>query len=248
LSCSPGYGKYIKISNPIFRSEATDFQKKIVNYIFMFKNRKDAGLRLARLMFKFHKAKDTIVLALPRGGVIIGAILANEFSLPFDILASGKIGAPGNKEFAIGAVSENGILLLDRQIINLYQISNDYLKYELEKTMKELKRRSLVYRSGRPAINIKNKTVILVDDGVATGLTMTAAIESVKSQGAIKVITAIPVGAEDALQRIKTKVDEIFCLSIPSYFGAVGSFYENFEQINDEEIVNIFSIQSYIKQ
>jgi predicted phosphoribosyltransferase len=205
----------------------------------IFHDRADAGQKLALALQKFKNAKNTIILALPRGGVVVGFETAEELNLPLDIIVPRKIGAPDNEEFAIGAITESGEGIFDQEIISTYDISQDYIDKTVAKEKKEAERRLKTYRGDRPSLELKDKTVIIVDDGIATGSTMRAAIKSVKTKQAKKVIVAVPTSAADSAAEIKKEVDEFICLDIPEYFGAVGAFYEVFIQTEDNEVIEL---------
>ncbi|MBI5071612.1 phosphoribosyltransferase [Candidatus Falkowbacteria bacterium] len=204
-----------------------------------FKDRLDAGQKLAQVLQKYKNAPNTIILALPRGGVVIGFKVAEALNLPLDIVVPRKIGAPGNPEFAIGAITETGEGIFDEQTIAAYGINQSYLDNEIAKEKIEAERRRKLYRGTRPPLDLKNKNVVIVDDGLATGLTMRAAIKTVKLYGAAKIIVAIPVTPPDTAKLIKKEVDELIYLDAPAFFGAVGAFYEEFGQTMDEEVVSL---------
>jgi len=205
----------------------------------IFKDRKEAGARLAAKLKNFKGQMDTIILALPRGGVVTGFSVAQDLNLPLDIIVTRKIGAPFDQEYAIGAITETGEGIFDQRAIATLNISPDYLKQTIAQEQKEAQRRLELYRQNRPDLNLKDKTVIIVDDGLATGLTMRAAIKSTKMKKAAKIIAAIPVAAKDSLDQIAQEADEVIYLDAPAYFGAVGSFYENFGQTTDEEVIEL---------
>jgi len=207
----------------------------------IFKNRVEAGEKLAAALGKFKNAPDTIIIALPRGGVIVGYEVAKKLNLPLDIVVPRKIGAPGNPEFAIGAITETGEGIFDEMTVGTYGITESYLQNEIKKEKAEAVRRLKLYRGTRPPLDLKNKTAILVDDGLATGLTMRAAIKTVKKLGANKIIVTIPVTSPEAAELIKQECDEIIYLEAPAFFGAVGSFYEEFEQTADDEVIDLLS-------
>ncbi|MDP3244502.1 MAG: phosphoribosyltransferase family protein [bacterium] len=202
----------------------------------MFKDRRDAGKKLAEALKKYKNAPDTIVLALPRGGVVTGYEITKALNLPLDIVVPRKIGAPSNPEYAVGAITETGQAILNEEEIK--DIEKEWLEKEKEKEKKEAQRRLMVYRTGPPLV-IKGKTVIIVDDGVATGYTMRAAIASIKIRKPAKIIAAVPHGASDSIKLIKKEADEVVCLFAPVWYGAVGSFYENFPQTTDEEVIKL---------
>lgn len=206
-----------------------------------FKDRREAGRKLAETLEEYKNSKDAILLALPRGGVVVADEIAKELNLPLDIVVPRKIGSPQNPEYAIGAITETGEGVWNKGEIE--DIDKEWLEKEIEKEKDEAKRRLKIYRGGKPPLALKNKIVILIDDGIATGLTLLAAIKSVKKQNPLKIIVAAPVGASDSVQIIKKEVDEVVCLYTPTFFGAVGSFYEEFGQTSDEEVINI--LQKY---
>lgn len=205
----------------------------------IFRDRIDAGYKLSLLLAKYKNKPDVVVLALPRGGVILGYEIAKELNLPLDIVVPRKIGAPGHSEFAIGAVAEDGTLLLDKFIIDEYEISQKYIDKEVEKEINEARRRLKLYRGGRGMLDVKGKIVILVDDGIATGMTMKAAIDSVNSKDVKQIIVAVPVASFQALEDVKQVVGDVVCLAVPPYFGAVGAFYENFGEVTDKDVIDI---------
>ncbi len=203
----------------------------------VFKDRSEAGQKLSKKLRKF---KNPYVLAIPRGGVVIGAEITKKLRCPLDIIVARKLGAPGNPELAIGAVTADGELFLDEQLIERIGVRHEYILEEQERQMKEAERREKVYRVGRKA-NLKGKTAILVDDGLATGATMGAATRSVKRYEAAKVVVAVPVAPKETVERFKGLVDEVVVLSIPESFWAIGEFYSSFPQVSDEEVVEILS-------
>lgn len=205
----------------------------------VFRNRQDAGKKLARVLEQYKNAKNTIILALPRGGVVVGFEIALALNLPLDLVVPRKIGAPGNPEYAIGAITEEGEGIFNKSEIKALGINKEYLDSEVVKEKKEAERRLRAYRGDRPPLVLTDKTVILIDDGIATGLTMRAAIKSVKKKGASQIIVAVPVSARDSLEIIKKEVDKVVCLHVPLFFGAVGAFYEEFAQTEDAEVIQL---------
>ncbi len=205
----------------------------------IFKDRIDAGQKLADKLQEYKNKKGTIILALPRGGVVVGFEIAKKLNLPLDLVVTRKIGAPNNDEYAIGAITESGEGIFDQQAISLLGVTKEYLDKKISEEMKEAMRRLKEYRVGRQPLNLKNKTIIIVDDGLATGLTMRAGIKSVKKQKVKEIIVAVPVAARDSLEIVKKEADRVIYLDAPSYFGAVGSYYENFNQTTDEEVLDL---------
>ncbi len=205
----------------------------------VFKNRQEAGQKLAEKLKEFKNKKDTIILALPRGGVINAFEIAKELNLPLDLIVPRKIGAPFNEEYAIGAITESGEGIFDQQAIASLNVTKDYLDKKVAEEKKEAQRRLKTYRQNQPPLDLKNKTVIIVDDGIATGLTMRAAIKSIKEKKAKKIIVAVPVSARDSLKIIEKEADQVICIDAPLFFGAVGAFYEDFGQTEDKEVIDL---------
>jgi predicted phosphoribosyltransferase len=201
----------------------------------IFLDRVDAGERLATAL-KATIGKGAIVLAIPRGGVVVGRIVARALGVPLDIIIPRKIGAPSNPELAIGAMTEDGTTILDERLIQQLDISRDYIKEESEKQKLEIKRRLKLYRGDAPYPILKNREVVIVDDGIATGSTMKAALSSVRRRGAKKIIIAVPVGPESTIKELKDEADNVVCLFTPEPFYAIGQFYAKFDQTSDDEV------------
>lgn len=202
-----------------------------------FEDRKDAGRRLMSLVEPYREAENTLVLALPRGGVEVAWEIARELKLPLDVWVTRKIGAPFNPELAIGSVDGDGEVYVDENALILYEISDRYIREETEAQTAEIRRRYQQYRQSEEPPDLKGKTVLVVDDGVATGFTMIAALNSARRAGAGRLVCVIPVASPGVLRKLEELADEVLCLSVPSYFGAVGEFYRNFGQVSDEEVV-----------
>lgn len=205
----------------------------------IFHDRTDAGKKLASKLVAYKNDPDAVVLGLPRGGVVTAFEIAQGLHLPLDIVVPRKISAPGNAEFAIGAITEDGKGIFSNEIIDAYGISSGYIEQEIEKEKKESQRRLKLYRDDLLPLDLKDKTVLLVDDGIATGLTMQAAIISVRSKNPRKIIVAAPVMARDASEKLKHEADEVVALDVPALFMAVGQFYEQFDQTTDKKVVDL---------
>lgn len=203
----------------------------------MFQNRTDAGEQLAKALKQYANQSAVTVVALPRGGVVVGRVVADALQAPLDIVVPRKIGHPMNPEYAIGAVAETGETVWNET--EHADLSPEYEKKVLHDEQAEAQRRRGVYRAGLPQRNFKNKTIILVDDGLATGLTMRAAIKTVKAERAKKIVVAIPVASAEAADLIAAEVDDMVVLSIPAFFGAVGQFYQEFAQVEDGEVMKL---------
>lgn len=206
-----------------------------------FADRVDAGKRLAEALADFH-GKNAVVLAIPRGGVVVGFEIATALGLPLDVIVPRKLGAPGNPELAIGAIAEDGSTILDDNLITYLGVYNEYIKKESERQLAEITRRIQVYREGAPSIDIKGKEVIVVDDGIATGSTMKATLVSVKTRGAKNATIAVPVGPPQTIQELKRQTKRVVCLYMPESFQAVGQFYEDFNQTSDQEVIKLLRL------
>lgn len=204
-----------------------------------FKDRQEAGQKLVPKLKKYKDKTDVVVLGLPRGGIVLSYEVAKSLNIPMDLVVPRKIGAPNNEEFAIGAIAEDGEAVFDEGTISLYGIGQDYIDKEVEKERKEARRRLKKYRGDRPPLDLKNKVALVIDDGIATGSTMLAAIKSVKAKGAKKIVVAVPTVARDSIKLIEAEVDEFIYLDAPLFFGSVGEFYETFGQTEDEEVVEL---------
>lgn len=204
----------------------------------MFKDRKDAGVKLSEKLEKF-KNENAIVLAIPRGGIITAYETIKKFGFEWDLIIPRKIGLPHNKEIAIGAILLDGTYIFNEKYINALNISQEYIENEIFEQTGEIKRRLIKYKGNENFPDVKNKIVILIDDGIATGFTIQAAIKSIIKHSAKKIILATPVAPQDTIYLLEKIVDELICLIIPDEFYAVGLFYKNFEQTTDEEVFNI---------
>ena len=203
-----------------------------------FEDRIDAGQKLADAVSKYKGIKNVVVYALPRGGVVIGREVAKKLGCPLDTLIIKKIGHPFSEEYAIGAVSENGNAVFNET--ELQNIDKKWLEKEIEKKKAEAKARRGLYSKNSQPISPKGKIAVIVDDGIATGLTMSAAIKEIKSNKPGKIIVAVPVAPKEVVDPIKKEVDEFISLSVPeAYLGAVGEYYDNFDQVSDEEVVDL---------
>lgn len=208
-----------------------------------YTDRVQAGEVLARALAHLRGQKDVVVLGVPRGGVVVAAQVAQALGAPLDVAITRKVGAPGNPEFAIGAVSEGDALVLDEAVIRQLEIPEAYVQEEVARQRLELARRLARYRSGRQPVPVQGKTVVLVDDGVATGATMLATVRTLRARGPARIVVAVPVASADALDRLAQEADEVVCPYVPAFFWAVGAFYEQFDQTTDDEVVRL--LQAY---
>ena len=208
----------------------------------MFKNRRAAGLELAKHL-KEYRGEDVVILAVPRGGALVANAIREELKCQWDLIIPRKIGAPFNREIAIGAVTQDGSLLLDEELVMYLNVSREYIEREKNSQINEIKRRMKLYIGNRPPVSIRGKRVILVDDGIATGFTIKAAIKSIQKSGAAEIVIAVPVAPNDVVEDLLEVVDKVVCLESPYPFYAVGMFYEDFHQASDREVMDLFKAQ-----
>ena len=206
-----------------------------------FKDRIDAAQQLAKKLAMYRGSRNAIVLGLPRGGVPVAAVIAKALELPLDIIVVRKIGAPHNPELAIGAITEGGTALLDELLVAELAVSKEYITQETARQQAEATRRLKKYRGKKPPLDLSGKIALLVDDGIATGATMKAAIASAKSKGATKIVVAIPLAPPETVQALAPLVDEIISLHTPSPFGAIGAFYRFCPQVVDNEVIALLA-------
>lgn len=203
-----------------------------------FADRSQAARALAAELTRY-RDKDTLVLGIPRGGVVIAAGIAGALGCEFDIVLARKIGAPGNPELAIGAVGEDGQVYISRSMQLELDITDAYIESEKERQLAEIKRRASVYRTALPRRQVEGRTVILTDDGLATGATMQAALRTLRHGNPKKAVVAVPVAPRESLESVGVLADEVVCLRVPAFFGALGQFYGNFEQVSDQDILDM---------
>ena len=203
----------------------------------MFKDRKEAGSLLAHELIQY-RSKNAVVLALPRGGVPVAFEIAKKLKLPLDIFPVRKVGHPDNPEYALCAVDQDGNTLCnEEEIANVEPV---WLKKEIEEQRQEALRRAGLYRGNKKSLNLSGKIVILVDDGVATGLTLRLAIKSLRKKEPEKIIVAMPISPKETADILKAEVDKLIILDVPEYFaGSVGAYYENFGQVSDDEVISL---------
>lgn len=206
----------------------------------MFSDRAEAGRRLAQSIADESFA-DGLILGIPRGGVVVAAEVAKKLGLPLDIIIPRKIGVPFNPEVAIGAVTQDGTVILDDRLMTLTGLDEADLQPQIEQEIAEIARRTRLYRGDRPQPEYGDRTVVLVDDGIATGSTTLAALRSIRKGNPRTVILAVPVAPPETLDRLAPEVDRIICLETPDPFYAVGQFYDHFDQTSDEEVINILN-------
>ncbi len=207
----------------------------------VFSDRHEAGERLAQACAEKLKDQDEslLILAIPRGGIILGYELARCLAGELDVIIPRKIGAPNHPELAVGAVTENGTLLVNEDVVAQGAVSREFIEAEASRQVQEVQRRGEIYRQGRKRPAITGRTVIVVDDGIVTGFTMQAALKSVREESPGRLVVAVPVAPADSLIPLKEWVDDLICLATPSPFYAVGQWYNDFTQVSDEEVLRI---------
>ncbi|MDQ1280608.1 MAG: putative phosphoribosyl transferase [Thermoproteota archaeon] len=206
-----------------------------------FRNREEAAKKLVSELLEY-RWKNPMILAIPRGGVVVAYEIAKALNAPLDLIIPRKMGAPGNPELAIGAVTEDGTTILNQRLVEDLGIAKDFIELEKANQIQEIKRRTKAYRSDSPLPDLKNKTIILVDDGIATGATMKAAIRSVRKQNPLFIIVAIPVAPPDTVKELSKEVDKLVCPVVFEPFFAIGQFYEDFSQVSDEEVIRLLKL------
>lgn len=200
-----------------------------------FKNRQTAGQELADKLESYTE-KDVVVLGLARGGLPVAYEVAQKLNAPLDVILVQKLGVPGQEELALGAIASGGIRILNNQLVRSMDIDSEEIDKIEKREKKELERREKAYRDGEEKISLQDKIVILVDDGLATGASMHAAVAAVKDQQPRKTIVAVPVSAADTCTEFKGQVDDVICLTTPANFGGVGAWYQDFPQVNDDQV------------
>ncbi len=201
-----------------------------------FHDRAEAGQLLAAKLSDYANRPDVLVLALPRGGVPVGYEVAKALTAPFDVFLVRKLGVPGHEELAMGAIASGGVLVLNEDVVDALRIPQQLIDLVAQREQQELERREQAYRADRPQPDVKGKTIILVDDGLATGSTMRAAIRALRECEPAKIIVAVPAASPDTCEAFRDEVDEIVCALTPEPFYAVGLWYEDFSQTTDEEV------------
>jgi predicted phosphoribosyltransferase len=202
----------------------------------IFRDRSDAGRTLAARLTQYGGRNDVLVLALPRGGVPVGYEIARALHLPLDLFVVRKLGTPGQPELAMGAIASGGVLVVNRDVVDALGIPDYLVRQAAETEQQELARRERQYRGERPPLEVHGRTVILVDDGLATGSTMRAAAAALRRMEAARIVVAVPVAAPQTCEQLRAEVDELICAATPEPFLAVGQWYRDFSQTTDDEV------------
>jgi predicted phosphoribosyltransferase len=206
-----------------------------------FPNRAEAGRLLAGKLEKYAGRNDVIVLGLPRGGVPVAYDVAQRLGVPLDVFIVRKLGVPGFEELAAGAIASGGVRVLNEDVLRALPNADEIIESVTAKETAELERREKSYRDDRPAPDLRDRVVILVDDGLATGATMRAAVKALRQRGVAKIVVAVPVGPPDTCREFEDEADETICASAPEFFQAVGQYYEDFSQTSDEEVGDLLA-------
>ncbi|EGJ49390.1 phosphoribosyltransferase [Desulfocurvibacter africanus] len=207
----------------------------------VFDDRTDAGRKLAERLGEYRNKQDVLVLGLPRGGVPVAYEVAEHLGAPLDVFLVRKLGAPGNEEFALGAIATGGVRVINNYALRQMGVSTEALAAVAAREQRELERRESLYRGDEAEPDIAGKVVILVDDGLATGATMRAAVLAVKVKKPQKVVVAVPTGSAEACHILNAEADEVLCLDVPTHFGGVGAWYRDFAQTSDEEVLDLLN-------
>jgi len=208
----------------------------------IFQNRADAGEQLALQIMPYKNREDVLVLGLPRGGVVVAFPIAKLLGVPLDVLLVRKLGVPWHAELAMGAIALGDVTVMNEDVLEFERITPEEQQEVIERERKELARRNQLYRAGREPLDFHGRTIILVDDGVATGATIHAAIKAIKKQGCAKLVVAVPVAPPSAVEELEQLADEVICLATPEHFYAISGYYNEFPQTSSEEVVTFLEL------
>jgi len=206
-----------------------------------FVDRADAGQILAGQLSAYANCKDVIVLALPRGGVPVAFEVARELNAPLDVFVVRKLGAPGQEELAMGAIASGDVVVINDDVVKALKIPNELIAAAVEHERQELARREAIYRGNRAPLDVEDKTVILIDDGLATGSTMRAAVAALRNKSPARIVVAVPIGAASTCAELRSIADDCVCAIAPEHFRAVGLWYDDFAQTDDAEVCDILN-------
>ena len=212
-----------------------------------FRDRRDAGRRLAADLASYANRPDVRVLALPRGGVPVAYEVARALDAPLDVFVVRKLGVPGHEEYAMGAIASGGAVLVNQQVVRSLGVTHDQVQRVLETESRELERREEQYRGDRPAPQVAGNTVILVDDGLATGSTMMVAVSALREEKPARIVVAVPLGSRDTCAAMRAVADDVICSMTPEPFQAVGLWYDDFSQTSDEEVHALLDRSAHVR-
>lgn len=202
-----------------------------------YKDRSQAGEALSARLATYAGCEQALILALPRGGVPVALAVAKALKIPLDVLLVRKLGLPGNEEYAMGAIASGGVCVLRAEAMSAFDVPPATIEEIAQRELREIERRETLYRGARPAPRLRERVVILVDDGLATGSTMEVAVQVVRAANPLRLIVAVPVGSREACEKLQSQADEFICLHTPERFFSVGQWYDNFDQVSDSEVV-----------
>jgi predicted phosphoribosyltransferase len=203
-----------------------------------FRSREETGRLLGKELLGL-PLHNVVILGIPRGGLVVAREIAHVLNAPLDLVLSRKLRTPDQPELALGSVSENGRVFLNESIVRQLGVSNDYIRQETRYQLEEIEHRSRLIRGIHPRVSLKDRAAVITDDGIATGATIEAAIWAIRQEEPAKIVLAVPVASENSLLRLAQSVNEVVCLRAPPFFAAIGQFYIYFEQVNDEEMLQI---------
>jgi len=207
----------------------------------VFRDRRDAGRALAKVLAAYAKRPDVTVLALPRGGVPVGFEVARALHAPLDVFIVRKLGVPGREEYAMGAIASGGVRVVNERAIRLMDIDDATLEAVIRSEQQELERRERLYRDDLPPPDVRGRAALLVDDGLATGSTMLAAVRALRTRQPERIVVAVPIAAAETCEQLRSDADEVICASTPELFRAVGLWYEDFSQTSDDEVRDLLA-------
>jgi len=207
----------------------------------VFRDRRDAGRALAKVLAAYAKRPDVTVLALPRGGVPVGFEVARALHAPLDVFIVRKLGVPGREEYAMGAIASGGVRVVNERAVRLLDIDDATLEAVIRSEQQELERRERLYRDDLPPPDVRGRAALLVDDGLATGSTMLAAVRALRTRQPERIVVAVPIAAAETCEQLRSDADEVICASTPELFRAVGLWYEDFSQTSDDEVRDLLA-------
>jgi predicted phosphoribosyltransferase len=210
-----------------------------------FADRQDAGIELARRLEHYRGRQDVVVLALPRGGVPVAHEVSGALGAPLDVFVVRKLGLPGHRELAMGAIASGGVQVLNEDVVGWYRVPDKVIAEVAREEQAELQRRENAYRDGRPPVELKDRIVLLIDDGLATGSTMKAAVQAVRQHAPRRIVVAVPVGAPETCRALEATADEVVCARMPGHFAAVGLWYRDFSQTTDDQVRQLLRDQPH---
>lgn len=207
--------------------------------VALYEDRADSGRQLAQALIAYHGRSDVVILGLPRGGIPVAFEVAKELNAPLDVFIVRKLGVPGHQELAMGAIASGGVRVLNKEVVRELGLSEKDIEKVAERERQELKHREITYRGQRPGVNLQGKIAVLIDDGIATGASMRAAVKGLRQHDPAKIIVAVPTAPAETCQAFENLADEVVCLETPRPFGGVGAWFKSFSQTTNDEVRNL---------